>query len=79
MLCLCPFTISVAVAVCQDKDWTVYWRLLFPKVTVKDIRNFEDKYRGSEEETEDLKEVYLDKKGDMDAILENVSREGDRS
>ena len=30
----------------QDKDWEQYWRLLFPKITQKDIEEFADKYRG---------------------------------
>ena len=39
---------------------------------MEDIRNFEEKYRGSEEEALDLKKFYMDTEGDMDAILENV-------
>ena len=30
----------------QDRDWCEYWRLLFPKITVKDIEEFEKKYKG---------------------------------
>ena len=30
----------------QDKDWSDYWRLLFKKVSVKDIEEFEEKYKG---------------------------------
>ena len=30
----------------QDKDWNDYWRLLFKKVSVKDIEEFEEKYKG---------------------------------
>ncbi len=63
---------SLVVHIVQDRDWCEYWRLLFPKITVDDIRNFEGSYRGSEEERDALKSVYLDKEGDMDAILENV-------
>ena len=30
----------------QDRDWYDYWRILFKKVEVKDIQEFEDKYKG---------------------------------
>lgn len=56
----------------QDKDWYAYWRLLFAKVSVKDIQEFQDKYKGSEEELEDLKSAYKEFKGDMDEIMDNV-------
>ena len=56
----------------QDRDWGDYWRLLFPKITVEDIRSFEVKYKGSEEESEDLKRAYLRHEGDMDRIMEDV-------
>ncbi|XP_023347103.1 dnaJ homolog subfamily C member 9 [Eurytemora carolleeae] len=56
----------------QNKDWEEYWRVLFPKVTVKDIQEFEKKYKGSEEEKEDLKKAYLEGEGSMDFILDSV-------
>jgi len=56
----------------QNKDWEEYWRILFPKISVKDIEEFEQKYKGSEEEKEDLKKAYLDAKGNMNLILESV-------
>ncbi|KAK8751107.1 hypothetical protein OTU49_013058 [Cherax quadricarinatus] len=56
----------------DDRDWDQYWRLLFRKITVEDIKNFESKYRESEEELSDLKEAYLDGEGDMEYILQNV-------
>ena len=43
-----------------------------PKITVEDIKNFEDSYKGSEEERDAVKSIYLEKEGDMDALLENV-------
>jgi len=55
-----------------NKDWEAYWRDLFPKVTLKDIQNFEKEYQGSEEERGDLKKAYLDAEGDMATILETV-------
>ena len=39
-------------------NWDDYWRLLFQKVTEKDIVEFENKYKGSEEETSDIKKLY---------------------
>ena len=56
----------------QDRDWTEYWRLLFKKVTVDDIKSFEESYKGSEEEKDTLKSAYVDSEGNMDAILEEV-------
>ena len=41
-----------------DMNWDDYWRLLFQKVTEKDIVEFEKKYKGSEEETSDIKKLY---------------------
>uniref|UniRef100_A0A8D0G656 DnaJ homolog subfamily C member 9 n=1 Tax=Sphenodon punctatus TaxID=8508 RepID=A0A8D0G656_SPHPU len=56
----------------QDRDWEEYWRLLFKKVTVEDIENFEKTYKGSEEELADVKAAYEDFKGDMDKIMGSV-------
>lgn len=56
----------------NDRDWSEYWRVLFKKVTLDDIKNFEKKYRHSDEEAEDLKKAYLESEGDMDAIIDNV-------
>ena len=30
----------------ENKDWYEYWRILFAKVSVKDIEEFEVKYKG---------------------------------
>lgn len=59
-------------ALSEDKDWYDYWRILFAKISVDDIKQFEKKYKGSKEELDDLKSAYTDFKGDMDLILENV-------
>ena len=56
----------------QEKDWDAYWRLLFKKVSLDDIKEFEKKYKGSEEERNDLQSAYLDYEGDMEKILENI-------
>ncbi|XP_075931904.1 dnaJ homolog subfamily C member 9 [Anarhichas minor] len=52
----------------QDRCWEDYWRLLFPKITVKDILEFENKYKGSEEERQDVIQLYEQHQGNMDAI-----------
>ena len=31
----------------EDKDWYQYWRLLFAKISVSDIKEFEKKYKGT--------------------------------
>lgn len=31
----------------ENKDWESYWRLLFPRITVKDIEEFSEKYKGN--------------------------------
>ncbi|XP_070326916.1 dnaJ homolog subfamily C member 9 isoform X1 [Odocoileus virginianus] len=56
----------------QDRDWEAYWRLLFKKISLEDIQAFEKTYKGSEEELTDIKQAYLDFKGDMDQIMESV-------
>ncbi|XP_011550866.2 dnaJ homolog subfamily C member 9 [Plutella xylostella] len=60
------------IEVDENKDWTVYWRLLFKKITDEDIRNYEKEYVGSQEERVDLKKAYLAGKGDMDYIVDHV-------
>lgn len=55
-------------ALSQDRCWEDYWRLLFPKITVQDILEFEKKYKGSDEERQDLIQLYTQHQGDMDAI-----------
>jgi len=49
-------------------DWSEYWRLLFPKITLKDVESFLNKYIGSEDEKNDLKTYYNRFEGDMDSI-----------
>lgn len=55
----------------SEADWANYWRLLFPKVTEKDIDGFIDKYVGSKEEETDLIALYNRYEGDMDKIYES--------
>jgi DnaJ family protein C protein 9 len=40
-------------------------------VTLKDITDFEKKYRNSDEELNDLKNAYLEFEGDMEKILDS--------
>ena len=44
------------------KDWADYWRILFKKVSVSDIREFEEKYQGKKNKagfTKKAPESYL--------------------
>ncbi|XP_027715768.1 dnaJ homolog subfamily C member 9 [Vombatus ursinus] len=59
-------------ALSQDRDWAAYWRLLFKKITVEDIKTFEEKYIGSEEELADIKQACVDFRGDMDQIMDSL-------
>jgi len=54
------------------KNWEDYWRLLFKKVSKEDIIEFEKKYKGSEEEAMDIKQIYNRFKGDMNKIMNSV-------
>lgn len=51
-------------------DWFDYCKRMFRKVTKNDLIEFENKYKGSEEEKRDLKRIYLETTGDMDQIFE---------
>ena len=56
----------------DDVNWEDYWRLLFKKITKEDIVQFEKNYKGSEEETNDVKALYQQHEGDMDKIMSSV-------
>ncbi|XP_047459809.1 dnaJ homolog subfamily C member 9 [Mugil cephalus] len=56
-------------ALSQDRCWEEYWRLLYPKITLQDILEFEKKYKGSDEERQDVIQLYVQHQGDMDAIM----------
>ena len=53
-------------------NWNDYWRLLFPKITTKDINEFINKYKGSKEEEEDIIKYYNRYNGDMDKLSECI-------
>ncbi|XP_036811435.1 dnaJ homolog subfamily C member 9-like [Oncorhynchus mykiss] len=42
------------------------------QITQQDILNFEKSYKNCEDEKHDLMRVYVEHKGDMDRIMENV-------
>ncbi|CAL1577688.1 unnamed protein product [Knipowitschia caucasica] len=56
----------------KDRCWDDYWRALFPQITVQDIIEFESKYKGTDEEQQDVLQAYVQHKGNMDAIMECV-------
>ncbi|XP_012693162.2 dnaJ homolog subfamily C member 9 [Clupea harengus] len=56
----------------QDRNWEEYWRLLFPKITLEDILEFEKKYKDTEEEKEDLSRLYVQHEGNMDRIMDSA-------
>lgn len=56
----------------DDVNWEDYWRLLFKKITKEDIVQFETNYKGSEEETNDIKSLYQQYEGEMDKIMSSV-------
>lgn len=66
---------SVESSETQDmtgEDWEKYWREMYPKISTKSIADFEKKYRGSNEETEDVKKAYVKHKGDLEKIINEV-------
>ncbi|XP_064479974.1 dnaJ homolog subfamily C member 9-like [Ornithodoros turicata] len=52
----------------SDRDWTDYWRHLFPKITPEDICKYLEEYQGSPEEAMDLKAHYERFEGDFNLI-----------
>ncbi|XP_031164009.1 dnaJ homolog subfamily C member 9 [Sander lucioperca] len=59
-------------ALSQDRCWEDYWRLLFPKITLQDILEFETTYKGSDEERQDVIQLYVQHQGNMDAIIDSA-------
>lgn len=54
------------------RDWNEYWRMLYRKISLEDVQQFAQRYQGSDEELQDVREAYLKYKGDMEAIIDNV-------
>ncbi|XP_053204951.1 dnaJ homolog subfamily C member 9-like [Panonychus citri] len=55
-----------------EANWHEYWRCLFPEISTTDIDEYVKNYIGSEEEKNDLKELYLRYEGDLDPISESM-------
>ena len=53
-------------------DWLAYWRGLFPQVTTTAIDEFAAKYRGSDEEREDILSAYKSTGGLLGKVLDLV-------
>lgn len=49
-----------------------YWRSIFPKISQRDIEEFEKRYINSEEELEDIENAYELGNGDLTTIFEHV-------
>jgi DnaJ homolog subfamily C member 9 len=54
------------------KDWELYFRNLFKKVTTEDMDDFFRTYQNSNEERHDLIRIYEETKGDMDEIMDRM-------
>jgi len=46
-----------------------YWRAMHPFVTKEDYKGFAARYRGSEEEAQDLLDYFANNEGDVTDIL----------
>ena len=49
-----------------------YWNKQFRRVTENDINKFYKEYKGSEEEMEDVRKAWINSKGKMPDVMENV-------
>ncbi|KAL3091098.1 hypothetical protein niasHT_027858 [Heterodera trifolii] len=56
----------------EGKDWSAVWRGVFKKVTPEEIEAYLAKFRGSQEEIDEVKEAYQKHKGNMDKIMQSV-------
>jgi len=56
----------------EDFPWETYWRTIFRKISDNDIREYELKYKGSDDEKRDLEKAYLAGFGDMEFIINMV-------
>lgn len=64
----------------DQANWSEYWRLLFPKISEKDIQAYLDTYTGSKEEEEDLIAIYERFEGDLDKISQtHISYDEDKT
>ncbi|KAK4011827.1 hypothetical protein OUZ56_020939 [Daphnia magna] len=56
----------------HDFDWVGHWRLTFKKANDEAIISFLNKYRGSQEETADIKQLFRLYKGNVPKIMNTV-------
>lgn len=49
-----------------------YYRSIYEEITAEDIEGFAGRYKGSDDETEDLVNFYHDQEGDMTLLLEHI-------
>ncbi|XP_057380144.1 dnaJ homolog subfamily C member 9-like [Daphnia carinata] len=56
----------------HDFDWVGHWRLTFKKANYEAIVSFLNKYRGSQEETADIKQLFRLYKGNIQKIMNLV-------
>lgn len=55
-----------------EEFWYEYFRKLYPKFSTSDIDKFAEKYKGSEEEREDILNSYVQYNGYLKHIFESV-------
>eukprot|EP01112_Ceratiomyxa_fruticulosa_P016854 TRINITY_DN5147_c0_g1_i1.p1 TRINITY_DN5147_c0_g1~~TRINITY_DN5147_c0_g1_i1.p1 ORF type:complete len:340 (+),score=113.41 TRINITY_DN5147_c0_g1_i1:263-1282(+) len=55
-----------------DINWDLYWRALYQKVDMEDVKAFEQKYKNSEEEKNDIIKYYKQLDGDLKQIMDHV-------
>ncbi|KAF0991224.1 hypothetical protein HZS_4629 [Henneguya salminicola] len=56
----------------ENKDWYNYWKEVFPTINKQDILNFEQKYRNSIEEQNDIEKSYISHKGDLLKVIDDI-------
>jgi len=56
----------------ENTDLMDYWRQIYPKITLDQIKKFTEEYQGSDEERTDLLDAYKKHKGKMGKIMEEI-------
>ena len=59
----------------EGQEWLnayEYYRAMHPEIKKEDVKSFSERYRGSQEEQEDLIDFYVDNEGDVTHILEEI-------
>ncbi|KII73310.1 DnaJ subfamily C member 9 [Thelohanellus kitauei] len=65
-------TESILDGIDENANWYEYWRSLFPTITVQDIKNFEKRYKNSEDEKTDIRNSYIKHGGDVLKIIDDI-------